>query len=47
MALKKLFLWLSEGLVLLGIVFVVNANLFISAYYYTLKILDKLRAIIS
>jgi hypothetical protein len=43
MALKKLFLWFSEGLVLLGIVFIVNAQLFMSIYYYTLKALDKIR----
>ena len=47
MALKKLFIWFSEGLILLGIVFVVNANLFLSAYYYSLKILDKIKSIIA
>jgi hypothetical protein len=47
MELRRLFLWFTEGLILLGIVFVVNANLFISAYYYSLKILDKIKSIIA
>lgn len=46
MALKKLFLWLSEGVVLLGIVFLVNAQLFMSVYYYALKALDRIKSII-
>jgi hypothetical protein len=47
MALKKLFLWFSEGVVLISIVFAVNINLFISVYYYTIKIAEKLRLLIS
>ncbi len=46
MAFKKLFLWFSEGVVLLGIVFLVNAQLFISVYYYAVKALDKIKSMI-
>ena len=46
MAFKKIFLWLSEGVVLLGIVFLVNAQLFMSVYYYAIKALDKIKSMI-
>ncbi len=46
MAIKKLFLWFSEGVVLLAIVFLVNAQLFISVYYYAVKALDKIKSIL-
>lgn len=46
MAIKKLFLWFSEGIVLLGIVFLVNAQLFMSVYYYAIKALDKIKSMV-
>ena len=46
MALRRLFIWISEGIILLGIVFVVNAQLMISLYYQALKVLDKVKSMI-
>jgi len=46
MAARKIFLWLAEGTVLLGIVLAVNAPMFMSVYYYVLKILDKIKGLI-
>lgn len=46
MAFKKMFVWVAEGIVLIGIVFAVNAQLVISLYYQALKLLDKVRDLV-
>ena len=46
MTFRKLFIYTTEGLALLGVVFAVNANMLISAYYYTMKIPDKIKDIL-
>jgi uncharacterized membrane protein len=46
MGFRKVFTWISEGIVLLTIVFIVNAQLFISLYYQAVKLLDKIKSMI-
>jgi hypothetical protein len=43
---RKITIYTAEGLILLGVVFAVNANLIISAYYLSLKMLDKIKGLL-
>lgn len=46
MILKKVFLWFAEGTVVIGILCATNAQLALSVYYFLLRFLDKVKAVI-
>jgi len=46
MILKKIFLWIAEGTVVIGILCAANAQLALSVYYYLVRFLDKVKAVI-